>query len=381
MEALKTFPAIVITGPRQAGKTTLLLHEFGGQFEYRSLEDLDIRKQAIEDPRKFLNSSKPMILDEIQRAPELLHYVKTLIDERREVNGQWIITGSQQFQLMKGIAESLAGRAAILGLLPLSYGEIIGSDHDWRKKSLPGVVLRGGYPELVTEPEMSRNTWCGSYINSYLDRDIRDLKQVGDLRQFEIFVRSCAVRTGTILDLSGLASDVGVSVPTAKAWLSMLITGNQVYLLSPYYKNIGKRLIKSPKIYFMDTGLASYLMGMDEESILENSPYYGPLVETLVVIETLKKMRHNGEQEMLYYLRTRDGVEADLVIEKGGILDLIEIKSGETVVPAHAKHLARLRRDVEAAREGEARVVYGGVGRGSLGSGVQYVGWKEWLMS
>jgi hypothetical protein len=159
----------------------------------------------------------------------------------------------------------------------------------------------------------------------------------------------------------------------------MLVTGNQVFLLSPFYRNIGKRLIKSPKIYFMDTGLASYLMGMDDPEILAKSPYYGPLVETLIVVETLKKLRHAGEQESLYYLRTRDGVEVDLVIEQRGVLDLVEIKSGETVVPEQAKHLKNLRRDVSEAGEGRAWVVYGGRDKGGLGHGIEYVGWREWL--
>lgn len=375
-EARKTFPAIVVTGPRQAGKTTLLRNKYEATYEFRDLEDLDTRKKAIDDPRGFLEQIKlPAVIDEIQYAPDLLSYIKTKIDQNRKP-GQWIVTGSQQFELMKGVTESLAGRAMITTLMPLSYGEL---SNELRQQLLPELILRGGYPELVVNAEINRNWWCSSYISTYLSRDVRDLAQVGDLAQFEIFVRMCAVRTGTILNLTDISRDVGVSPVTAKRWLSILQTGGQIYLLYPYYRNLGKRLVKSPKIYFTDTALSTYLMGIDDPRVLQNSPYYGPLVETYVVVDMIKRAHHQGEKPNLYYLRTQDGVEADVVIEHEEGLELLEIKSGKTIVPEHGRHLKLLRRQLGKLIIG-AWVVADSDQGGVVTEGVKQVSWREWLM-
>ncbi|MDD3031472.1 MAG: ATP-binding protein [Atribacterota bacterium] len=357
--AIKTFPAIVVTGPRQSGKTTLYKMLFSNTHNFVSLENPDIRVRAKEDPVSFLNQYRPpVIIDKIQYLPELLSYIKTEIDSDRKP-GNWLFTGSQNFILMDNISQSLAGRIATLSLLPFSISELLNNAKNakdytnWlsNKKNnsivnnnLPfsELILRGFYPEISANKKVDRKLWCSSYITTYLERDIRSLTSIGDLSQFERFLIACAVRTGQILNLSDLARNIGISVPTAKRWLSLLETGHQIYLLYPYYKNIGKRIIKSPKIYFCDTAICSYLLGIHNRESLLGSPYLGNLFETMIVIDFLKRFLHFGDKPNMYYLRTRDGLEIDLVIEVAGYLYLYEIKSTMTILPKHAVSLKRM---------------------------------------
>ena len=373
LKALKSFPAIVVTGPRQSGKTTLLKMLFAKTHRFVTLEDPDIRMRAKEDPLHFLDQYQPpVIIDEIQYVPELLSYIKTRIDQNRKP-GQWLFTGSQHFALMQGISQSLAGRAAVLSLLPFSFSERIGQGDNSRevanwlkevnptqqcddKVSLSEVLLRGNYPEIASKRSVDRQLWCGSYISTYLERDVRNLAQIGDLGQFERFLRLCATRTGQILNLSELAKEIGMSVPTVKRWLSILETGYQVYLLFPYYKNIGKRLVKSPKLYFNDTALASYLLGLHDRATLMNSPNLGNLFETMIVTDVLKRFLHFGQMPSMYYLRTRDGLEVDLVVEVGQKLHLFEIKSSMTIFPRHASSLLRIAGDLKSSVKASAIV-------------------------
>jgi len=357
--AIKTFPAVVVTGPRQAGKTTLYRMLFSKTHNFVSLEDPDVRVRAKEDPLNFLNQYKPpLIIDEIQYLPELLSYIKTKIDSNRKP-GQWLFTGSQNFILMNNISQSLAGRIATLSLLPFSISELVDNAQgtkdftNWSKDkqlnkqaknkiSLSESILRGFYPEIATNKKVDRKLWCSSYITTYLERDIRSLTNIGDLSQLERFLIACAIRTGQILNISEIARDIGISVPTAKRWLSLLETGQQIYLLYPYYKNIGKRIMKSPKIYFCDTAICSYLLGIHNSETLLGSPYFGNLFETMIVIDFLKRFLHFGDKPSMYYFRTRDGLEVDLVIEIAGYLYLYEIKSSMTILPKHAASLKRM---------------------------------------
>jgi len=361
--AVKTFPVIVLTGPRQSGKTTLFKQLFAGTHKYVSLENPDVRIRARQDPIAFVNQNgPPVILDEIQYCPELLSYIKTRVDEDRRPN-QWLLTGSQNFALMDSVAQSLAGQAAVLTLLPFSISERFDQAGDcedleqWlpnlasvekprKKMSLSELMLRGFYPEIACRRAVDRQLWCGSYITTYLERDIRNLGTVGDLSQFERFLVSCATRTGQILNLSDVARDIGISVPTAKRWLSLLETGYQVFLLYPYYRNIGKRLVKSPKLYFNDPALCSYLLGIHSKDVLLNSPNLGNLFETVVVCDFLKRFLNFGQRPSMYYLRSRDGLEIDLVFDLGGRLHLFEIKSSETVTDRHATSLKRLAQEL-----------------------------------
>ena len=393
--ALRTFPAIVVTGPRQSGKTTLLKSLYGRTHAFVTLEDPDIRIRAKEDPLQFLARYKPpLIIDEIQYVPELLSYIKTRIDENRKP-GQWLFTGSQHFGLMQGISQSLAGRAAVLSLLPFSLAERTGRGEtalgvrEWVKSlqnlspgdariSLSEVLLRGNYPEIASKKRVDRQLWCSSYISTFLERDVRNLAHIGDLSQFERFLRLCAVRTGQLLNLSDLARDIGVSVPTAKRWLSVLEAGYQMFLLYPYYRSIGKRLVKSPKLYFNDTALATYLLGLHERETLLNSPSLGNLFETLIVTDTLKRFLHSGEMPSLYYLRSRDGLEIDLVLELGQKLHLFEIKSTMTVWPKHASSLGRLRNNLKLSVQ-TAAVISRAQGSFPLKEGIFHYNWRDIL--
>ena len=394
-KAMKSFPAIVVTGPRQSGKTTLLKMLFAKSHRFVTLEDPYVRMRAKEDPLRFLEQfGPPIIIDEIQYVPELLSYIKTKIDQKRRP-GQWLFTGSQNFVLMHGISQSLAGRAAVLSLLPFSFSERIEQGErtqemvGWLKGlnlhqkceskiSLTELILRGNYPEIASKRSVDRQLWCGSYISTYLERDVRNLAQVGDLAQFERFLKLCAIRTGQILNLSELAKEVGMSVPTMKRWLSMLETGHQVYLLYPYYKNLGKRLVKSPKLYFNDTGLASYLLGLNDRDTLINSPNFGNLFETMIVTDFLKRFLHFGQMPSMYYLRTRDGLEVDLVLELGQKLYLFEIKSAMTILPKHASSLSRIASELKSA-VGTSAVISTSSDNFHLTRGIDNYSWKNIL--
>ncbi|MFA6474848.1 MAG: ATP-binding protein [Patescibacteria group bacterium] len=342
LASVKTFPVVILTGARQTGKSTLcktLLHD---THRYVSLEDPDIRRQAIEDPRTFLqNFPAPVILDEIQYAPDLPSYIQGIVDEHRTKYGQYILTGSQNFLLMERVAQSLAGRAALLTLYPCAVQEVDGSTAKPRSSTtaVADWILRGGYPELRNRPELDRATWCSSYIRLYLERDVRQLINVTDLTTFERFVHHVAIRTGQILNTSDLARDVDVSVPTITRWLSVLQASYQVFLLEPYHASISKRLVKAPKIYFGDTALASYLMGIHDPEVLLQGPFLGHLFETAVVLEHLKWASMNGLNSTFSYFRTKDGIEVDLFIEQGVEIMAREIKSSRTRTTFTTKNL------------------------------------------
>jgi predicted AAA+ superfamily ATPase len=357
--ALRTFPAALVTGARQSGKTTLLRNELPRHC-YASLERPDARARALSDPEGFLNDAgAPLVLDEIQYAPGLLHHLKDRIDADRRPGG-YVLTGSQTFALMKGVSQSLAGRVAVLSLDPLSAGEARGLPEAGSLDRLlarvfgrgagPGAgarppdaadwLLRGGYPEPRLDRRVDREVWFASYVQTYLQRDVRDLLRVTDLESFRQFLFLVATRTGQLLNLAELGAEVGVSAPTVRQWLSVLQTSQVVYLLRPFHRNLGKRIRKSPKLCFMDPGLATFLLGLHTRSALLQGPSLGPLLETAVVAEWVKAFRGAGLEPPLSFWRAGDGREVDLVIEYGGRVHAIEVKATETPTPAHAAHLA-----------------------------------------
>lgn len=334
LKAVKTFPVVILTGARQTGKSTLCKTLLKGTHTYVSLEDPDIRRQAVSDPRTFLqNFPAPVIFDEIQYAPELPSYIQGIVDEHRDCYGQYVLTGSQNFLLMEKVSQSLAGRAALLTLYTCSVSEIDGDKAKPRSSpsAIADWILKGAYPEPRSRRSLDRRTWCASYIQLYLERDVRQILKIGDLKSFERFIHLTAMRTGQILNISDLARDTDISVPTATRWLSVLEASYQIFLLPPFHANLSKRLIKSPKLYFGDTALATYLMGIHDPETLLQGPFLGHLFETAVILEHIKWASFKGKHPSLTYFRTKDGIEVDLLIEEGNNLFAREIKTFRTL--------------------------------------------------
>lgn len=358
-ERATQYPVVTLTGPRQAGKTSLCRAVFA-HLPYANLEQADVLDFARSDPRAFLaRYPEGAIIDEVQRMPQLLSYIQVAVDERGASPGQpYILTGSHQFELMASITQSLAGRTALLRLYPLSINELrdaglpTGTDH---------LLLCGGYPRVHAQ-KLHPSVLMGDYFETYVERDLRQLVELRRLPQFRTFVRLCAGRVGGVLNLHSLAVDAGISDPTAREWMALLETSYVVYLLQPWFENLGKRLTKSPKLYFYDTGLAAWLVGLREQAQLPAHPLRGNLFENLVVTEFLKHYENQGQRAPLFFYRDARGTEVDLVVEHAGApgqLGLVEIKSGQTYHGGFAADLHRVQSDLRRPVS-RKMVVYGG---------------------
>ena len=368
----KQYPVLTLTGPRQSGKTTLVRTVFE-EYAYQSLELPDQRQFALEDPRGFLDQfDGPVVLDEVQRAPDLFSYIQALVDEHRDWTGRFVLTGSQNFLLLQSISQSLAGRCAVLHLLPFSQAELLERrpvelDRLGRaapKKQVPpatdllGTLFTGFYPR-IHDKGLAPRDWLASYYQTYIERDVRNVLNVGDTETFGRFVRLCAGRSGQLVNLSGLASDCGVSHTTAKRWLSVLESSFIVTLLRPHHRNFGKRLIKSPKLYFLDTGLLCYLLQIRSPEELVHRAERGAVFESFVVSELYKNFAHRGEQASLSFWRDAAGHEVDIIIDEGTSLTPVEVKSAQTVASDFFDNL-NYWRAVSGDETAPAALVYGG---------------------
>ena len=349
------FPVVTLTGTRQCGKSTLLKQRFK-DFKYISLEDLDRRRFAIEDPRGFLmNFGTPLIIDEAQYAPDLFSYIQTQVDERNET-GMYILSGSHNFLLMERISQSLAGRTAVMKMAPLSVGELCQAS--LLPENLNEWLMTGGYPRIY-DKGIAPTDYFPYYQQTYVERDVRQLKNIGDLSRFVKFLKLCAGRIGQLLNLSSLANECGISVATASSWVSVLEASYICYLLKPDWNNFSKRLVKTPKLYFYDTGLACSLLDIRSAAQLDAHFLRGGLFENMVVNEFVKQSWHRGEQADLRFWRDSQGNEVDLLVYEGDAVTAYEIKSGATFSPDFFKGLTRWAA-LSGTPEHRLNVIYGG---------------------
>ena len=363
------FPVIAITGPRQAGKTTLAQQAFAGK-AYVSLENPEEREFAEADPKRFLaRFTEGAILDEVQRCPPLLSWLQGLVDSRKRM-GDFILTGSQQFELVSGMTQSLAGRVGRVELLALSAGELAAAEQ--LPQQLDDLLLQGGYPALY-DRELSPEDWFANYVATYLERDVRQLIAVRDLTQFQRFVRMCAARSGQLLNLSALGADCGITAVTAREWLSVLEASYLVIRIPPYFENFGKRLVKTPKLYFLDVGLMCWLLGIRDNESVATHAMRGALFETWVVSEFIKKQFNAGRPADLHFWRDNVGHEVDLLLQTRDGLQAVEIKSGHTFASDWPS--AALKWQTLSASPLSPWIIYGGEGEHER-QGCLAIGWQ-----
>lgn len=349
----KEYPVITISGPRQSGKTTLAKMQFP-KHSYCNLELPDTRRLAEQDPRAFFQHfPAPMIIDEVQRVPELLSYIQVMADETKK-RGQYILTGSHQLALREAVSQSLAGRTALLELLPLSIGELSSAGIELTRDE---YIFKGFYPRIYSEPS-DPQTLYRNYLRTYVERDVRQLLNIKDLNLFEQFIHLLAGRTGQVLNLHSLGNDIGVTGKTLKEWLSVLEASFIVFRLPPYFENFGKRIIKSPKLYFTDTGFLCYLLGIEKPSQIMRDPAFGRLFENLVVIEALKARTNQGKMPNLYFFRDNNQHEVDLIYSKARTLFPVEIKASMTWNSNFLSGINYFQRTVPSA--GKGTVIYSG---------------------
>lgn len=371
-QLLMAFPVVTVTGCRQCGKSTLLRHLLPG-YTYISLEDLDVRQMAEEDPRHFISVyNKNVIIDEIQRVPGLLSYIQTHVDSINEA-GMYVLTGSHNLLLMESISQSLAGRTGLLTLAPFCVEEL-------RKtallpKTTNEMLYYGSFPRIY-DKHIEPSDFYPSYIQTYIERDVRTLRNITDYSAFTRFLKLCAGRCSQILNVSSLAEDAGITRKTAEAWLSVLEASYIIYLLKPYYKNFGKRIIKNPKLYFYDTGLAASLLGITSEEQMENFYMRGALFENFVVSELLKRRLFAGKSDELYFWRDSNGVEVDVLEEDSLELKAYEIKASETLNTAFFSNIKKIK-DLVGLKSENTAVIYSGKSIPSSKENGAYIFWKD----
>jgi hypothetical protein len=367
-ELSASYPVVTITGPRQSGKTTLVKAAFPNH-RYFSMEDPDVRLKAITDPRSFLLTSG-MALDEIQKAPVLLSYMQGIVDEHQKP-GMFILSGSQNLLLARSVSQSLAGRTALLTLLPFSISELSGSAS---VLSLDEMLLKGFYPR-IHDRNLDPVKAYKDYFETYIQRDLHELIHIKDLHSFQKFVKLCAGRIGSLFSASSLANEIGITVATVNSWISVLQASYITFFLEPYFVNKGKRLIKSPKLYFYDVGLAAYLLGMEKMSHLENDPHRGALFENLVVVELLKKRMNRGLDSNMNFYRDSNGNEVDVLLHEGSRLTPVEIKSAATFTTEFLKGITAFRKVFSDEAQGGFIVYSGETQRGV--SGIDLVNFRD----
>lgn len=354
LEAAKYFPVITVTGPRQSGKTTMLKQIFP-HLHYYSLEDLDTRSFAMEDPVRFLHLHEDgMILDEVHNYPELLSYIQGIVDEQPQK--KFVLSGSSNFALLKKVSQSLAGRSGVFELMPLSIEEVKGQIE--YVDDADQLLYHGLYPAVCSCKNIPKFLYP-SYVKTYLERDVRDLLNVKDIRLFNMFLKLCAGRIGSVFNASEIAGEIGVSSKTIQAWVSILQASYVVYLLPPYFENSRKRLTKSPKMYFCDTGLACTLLGIESAEQLAFDKMRGHLFENLIVVELLKRRLNEGKESNLYFYRDSNQNEVDILVNNGSSLDAIEVKSAMTYNPSFEKALLKVNEWVNPP-VGKRTIIYAG---------------------
>jgi predicted AAA+ superfamily ATPase len=358
-EAIKVqkekYPVIAVTGPRQSGKTTLLKKLFS-DYQYISLEDPNNRAYATSDPLGFLSQyHRCAILDEVQQVPELFSYIQTIVDNVGTM-GQYILSGSQNFHLMANITQSLAGRVALFTLLPFDFDEL--KSGNLLADDYIDACIQGFYPAIY-DRKINPTVFYANYLRTYIERDVTELINIRDTRQFRIFVGLCAARIGQLLNLNSLANECGISQPTAKAWLSILESSYVIFQLQPFYQNFNKRAVKTPKLYFYDTGLLCHILGIRTRETLLDNPLKGNIFENLIVSELYKKNEHQYLHRDYWFWRDSNGHEVDLLSQNGNVFDILEIKSTQTVMTDHFRGMDYFS-DVAKNKVGAKTLVYGG---------------------
>jgi len=339
---LGAFPVVGVTGPRQSGKSTLL-KAILPDYDYVTFDDFRNVDFISHDPIAFMQRySDRVIFDEVQFVPEIFNLVKMAVDNDRQNYGKFVLTGSSQFSYLKKASESLAGRMGLLQLLPFQYEEI-------KTQLKEASIYQGAYPELVQRDYSEAGLWYSSYLDTYLNKDVAALLNVGDVRDFRRLIQLLAANTSQVVDYTSYATAIGVSVPTIKRWLAVLEASYIIFMLPPFYKNFGKRIIKSPKVYFYDTGLVAFLTGVSTQALYEQGPLAGAIFENYIICEIVKSVEHQALPYDFYYLRTSDKKEVDLIVDKKQSRDLIEIKKGKSFKPRFTEHVEAFKQEADKA--------------------------------